>query len=199
MANRKLFTLTLAGAGLVGLGYFMFGDGAPEEEASRAKHLANQVWIERMPRSERDMIGHLSFIKHPRAGRVGVAGRSSQWRHLIEVFFWKLNGNKLEVHMPQDEVRGELQARTWKCKGEAPDPFELCLELSARGRKTVFYSKKEWVIDPKDAQGSLDDLADEEPELAVLFEQARDEIEAAQTAEAPSLESYTVVDTLALP
>lgn len=197
MAKRKLIALTLAATGLLGLGY-LFGDSEQADEAASTRHFKNQVWIERMPKSQRDMVGHLAFIKHPR-GRIGVAGRSSQWRHFIELMHWKLSGSTLKVYMPQDEIRTEVEVRTWKCEGEAPKPFELCLELSAKGRKVVYYSRKDWVIDPKDAHDSVQALVEDAPELEAVFEHvAGPEALEGGFESAPELEDYRRVDSLLL-
>lgn len=162
--TTKLLGLALAGAGAYGLwtaGQALLGD---DEETASTRHLVNQVWIERMPETQRDMIGHLVLLDMPE-GRVGAAGKSSQWRIMVELFQWGLEGNRLSLFFPQDRVKGHVDVRTWSCKGEAPKPFELCLEVSNGRRKAVFYSLEEWHIDPDRAEASLADLREEYPEL----------------------------------
>jgi hypothetical protein len=168
MANSKRLLALVLSAGAIGVGsyYLLSGD---EDDAAGTKRLVNQFWIERMPETRRDMVGHLALIKHQR-GKVGVVGKSSQWRHFIELFEWKLDGNKLKLHFPQDQKKGQVNVRTWDCRGDAPDPFELCLEVSAGERKRVYYSRKDWVIEPHDIDGSLADLAQENPELAPVLQ-----------------------------
>ncbi|MGH0031865.1 MAG: hypothetical protein ACQGVC_18915 [Myxococcota bacterium] len=101
--------------------------------------------------------------------------------------------------MPQDEIRTEVEVRTWKCEGEAPKPFELCLELSAKGRKVVYYSRKDWVIDPKDAHDSVQALVEDAPELEAVFEHvAGPEALEGGFESAPELEDYRRVDSLLL-
>jgi hypothetical protein len=168
--SRTLLAATLVAA--AGVGTYKVGVavlGSSDDDAASTKHLVNQVWIERMPRSERDMIGHLALVAHPRF-KLGGAGRSSQWRHFVELFHWSLEGHRLGLYFPQEEVRGHVQVRTWSCEGEAPAPFELCLEISANDRKAVYYSKRDWVIDPHAAAGSLADLGERVPELAGMFD-----------------------------
>lgn len=161
--TAKLLGLALAGAGAFGLwslGQSLLG----EDEAAGTKHVVNQVWIERAPEGPRDMIGHLVLIDIP-DGRLGGAGRSSQWRHVIELFQWGLEGNRLAMFFPQDRVKAAVNVRSWRCKGEAPAPFELCLEISNGRRKAVFYSLEDWHIDPDRADASLAALRDAYPEL----------------------------------
>lgn len=189
-AAAKLFAVALAGAGIFGayrLGTSLFGDGA---EAEATRHVVNQVWIERMPNSQRDMIGHLLLVDHPE-GKIGIAGKSSQWRHFIEGFVWKLHGKKLSVYFPQEEQRAELQVKSWRCEGEAPSPFELCLEISNGRRSARFYSRDDWKIDPKDAEDSLSALAEDSPELAGLVDDVH-----VIDVEGVDVEAFTEVDTL---
>jgi hypothetical protein len=169
-ASRILIGAVVAGAAAYGV--YAAGTsllGSSDDDTASARHLANQVWIERMPQGERDMIGHLGFVDHPR-GKMGWVGRSSQWRHFAELFHWSIKGDEVSLYLPQEEVRGKLHARTWKCKGEAPRPFELCLELSANGRKMRYYSMKDWVIEPHHAEESLAAIEERVPELAGMFD-----------------------------
>lgn len=136
------------------------------EEAAGTKHLVNQVWIERMPSSPRDVITHMVVLDQD-GQQVGVFGRSSTFRHMLEVFGWRLEQNRLKLFFPQERVKAEVKARTWRCEGEAPEPFELCLELRQNGRALQFYSRKDWVIEDAD---SLQELAMETPELANVFD-----------------------------
>jgi hypothetical protein len=152
--------------GLAGAAWWVSGDG--EQGVSGTDHLVNQVWIERVPADHRDQIAHLLMIDHPRARRVGVAGRSSQWRHMIEVFMWRLDGSTLDLAFPQDRVRSRLQARTWDCEGDAPEPFELCLELSRGDRKVRMYSRHEWEVDPQHASADLRELMNDHVELRAV-------------------------------
>lgn len=168
-AGKTIVALALVGAAAVGtwkLGAAIFGDDA---EATKAKHAVNQVWIERMPADARDQINHFVLIRHPE-GRIGAVGKSSQWRHIVELFMWGLEGERLSVFLPQDQRKAQLRVRTWECAGEAPKPFELCLELGNDKRSVTMYSRKDWVIDPKNVSESIEDLVADEPGLAAVFE-----------------------------
>lgn len=187
--TAKLLGLALVGAGAYGLwttGAGLLGD----DEAAGTRHVVNQVWIERAPRGPRDMIAHLVLIDSPEL-RIGGAGKSSQWRHLVELFQWGLEGHRLSVFFPQDRVKAQLQVRSWKCKGEAPEPFELCLEISNGRRATTFYSLEEWHIDPDRAAESLAELRAEHPELAGLGQ----EVVVPVAVSSDELEGFTEVDT----
>lgn len=165
MAKLKA-ALVVASVAALGFGSYSLLS-AEDEEAAGTRNLVNQVWIERMPQTRQDMIGHIIILERD-GEQFGVIGRSSTWRHGLEIFGWRLEGSQLKLFFPQERVRGEVKARTWKCAGEAPEPFELCLEFSNKKGQTVqFYSHPDWVV--KDAQ-SLEDLTVETPELASVFE-----------------------------
>lgn len=117
-------------------------------EAQSAAMLANRPWIERLPEDPRDVIGHVTFLDHPR-GKFGVVGRSSQWRHALDLFGWRREGGRLNLFFPQERVRGQLAVKTWRCAGEAPEPFDLCLELRNDDHRLVLFSREDWRIEPK--------------------------------------------------
>ncbi len=165
MAKLKA-ALAMGAVAALGFGTYSLLSSS-DEDAAGTRDLVNQVWIERMPETSRDMIGHVVILDRD-GQQFGIVGRGSRWRHALEAFGWRLEGSQLKLFFPQDRVRGEVKARTWKCAGEAPEPFELCLEFTnAQGRSVKFYSHSDWVV--KDAD-SLDALSMENPELAGVFE-----------------------------
>jgi hypothetical protein len=168
--GNKLVALAIVGGVVVTtwtLGKQLLGDD-DDVGGDGARHAVNQVWIERVPADQRDMINHFVLVKHPQ-GKIGGFGKSSQWRHFVELFQWGLEGERLSVFLPQERTKAQLKVRTWECAGEAPDPFELCLELSNGKRSMKMYSRKDWVIEPHDVDGSIDAIAQEQPELAAVL------------------------------
>lgn len=189
----KLLAVALAGAGIWGA-YRLGSDLlSGDEETESTRHVVNQVWLERMPASQRDMIGHLLIVDHPE-GKVGIAGKSSQWRHFIEAFLWKLQGHRLSVYFPQEEARADLKVKSWRCEGEAPAPFQLCLEISNGRRTANFYSRDDWKIEPHHTAESLAEIAEGTPELAFVLDAISDERPI--DAEGLDLESFEEADTL---
>ena len=192
---KKLLAVALAGAGIYGAWTIGKSLLSGDDEASEStRHVVNQVWIERMPQSARDMIGHLVVVDHPQ-GHFGAAGKSSQWRHIIEGFVWKLEGHRLNVYFPQDEVHAAVAVRTYDCEGEAPAPFELCLEISNGRRSMTYYSRRDWKIEPHDVADSLADIVDDTPELGVLTDHL---VETTADIDELDVESYETVDALPL-
>lgn len=141
--GRSLFlVLGAVVTGLVAWGSASLLDARPKPPAQ----LENRLWIERLPKDERDLVLHLVLLQE-QAGEVGgVLGKSSQFRVHVEVLTHKRRGDELTLYFPQDRERVRLKARTWRCEGKAPEPFQLCLELSAGRRKVRLYSRDDWTL-----------------------------------------------------
>jgi hypothetical protein len=109
--------------------------------------LINQLWVERMPAHPRDMVWH--FLAIDQDGRhLGAIGQASRWRVHTDGFIWRQQGDEITFVTPQNRCKSTLKARTWKCAGEAPKPFDLCLELASKDKRFRYYSRREWVIRP---------------------------------------------------
>jgi hypothetical protein len=130
--------------GLWRLGSWLFGAG----ELAGTDQLVNQFWIERVPRNDRDRVLQLALIRQDDK-RVGFVARASRWQLHVDGFVWGQEGDRLRARFPQTGQRLQAQARTWPCKGEAPRPFELCLELRREGQVVKLFSMREWVIRPR--------------------------------------------------
>ena len=156
-STRKLAALITVGA--LAFGTYKLGSAVLGDDSLSAQRLANQVWIERLPKDDRDMINHLVLVEDGRE-RFGAFGKSSQWRHFVEIFRWSREDERLTLLLPQERKRLDLGVRVWDCEGEAPAPFQLCLELSNKSRKIQYYSRRDWTID------SLG----EHPELTAVLE-----------------------------
>jgi hypothetical protein len=124
------------------------------DDRRSVKRLVNQVWIERMPRHQRDMIWGGVLVEDGK-DRVGVISHGSQWRVHADLLLWRLDGDVLRTRFPQDDRRYDLKARTWECEGKAPEPFQLCLELKRGDRVLRFFSRKDWEIGSKDLPPGL--------------------------------------------
>ncbi|MEZ4453917.1 MAG: hypothetical protein R3B09_30955 [Nannocystaceae bacterium] len=165
--QAKLVSVALAGACALGawkLGSAIFSS---DVEGAGTENLVNQVWLERIPRDDRDIITHFLLLDTD-DGRFGVLGHSSTWRHRIEVFKWNLEEDRLALFFPQDRNRSQLKARTWRCGGEAPKPFDLCLELSRGERSALFYSHHDWVIEGAVDEAKVRELFADTPALQPL-------------------------------
>jgi hypothetical protein len=195
--SNKLIALTLVGA--CSFGVWKLGSALLSDETQGTEHAVNQLWIDHMPRDDRDMITHFVMVDHPQ-GKFGALGHSSQWRHMVDVFRWKLSGSKLELFFPQDRARGEVQIETWECEGEAPAPFELCMKMTNKqGRSFMLYSREEWEINPRNVADALADIVDDEPKLgAVLGTLDESAAEQADAIDLDQAETWTELRRLPL-
>lgn len=167
--TRKI--LALAALGALTIGTYQVGTTVLDMFADRsveAKRLANQVWIERLPTDDRDMIHHLVMVEDG-GDRFGAFGKSSQWRHFVELFRWAREENRLTILLPQERKRLDLTVKVWNCEGEAPAPFQLCLELSNNRKTSKYYSRHDWSIDAADPD-ALAELVAATPQLAGALE-----------------------------
>ena len=162
--TRKLAALAVFGA--LAAGSFKLGTALLGDADVSAQRLHNQVWIERLPQDDRDMIHHLVLIDDE-GERFGAFGKSSQWRHFVEIFRWAREGDRLTMLLPQERQRLDLGVKVWECAGEAPAPFQLCLELTNKRKTMRYYSRHDWSLDGAD---SLAALKTEHPELAQALE-----------------------------
>lgn len=116
---------------------------APKDDP---KLFANRVWAERARRDERDMVRYL--VPVDLAGkRKGTVSVSSRYRFAGEVFGWSRDQQKLTLTLPQDKKQVVVDVRTWKCgRNEAPEGFDLCLEIGRGDAKLKMYSRKGWRV-----------------------------------------------------
>lgn len=169
MSNQRNKLIALALTGACSFGVYKAGQALLSDEDQGTKHAINQIWIDHIPRNDRDMITHFVLVDH-RDGQFGAVGHSSQWRHIVDVFRWQLQGKTLRMFFPQDRVKGQVEIETWRCEGEAPAPFELCMKMTNKnGRSFMLYSRDDWKIEPNDVHDSLADIVDDEPALDGLL------------------------------
>lgn len=144
-----------SGAFLGGLGaaLFVFATWAafdlPTSVEAEAKDLlANRAWVERMPKSKKDLVTW--FVPMDLKGKkFGVAQRASHYAFAGERFVYTRDGDKLVLTFQQTERRATLTAKAYECAGKAPKPFDLCLDLKAGADKATFYSKRSWKVPGK--------------------------------------------------
>lgn len=154
---KKLFALVSVAA-LAGGAWLFTGPSRPEAP----KELLDRVWIDHVPKGPTDLVHHMLVLKEPQGPGVGgVVGASSQWRIGADLFQRKLGGDHMRMFFPQRNKAFVVNVKTWRCAGDVPEPFQLCLELSARDgkHKHRLYSRDDWVIDSSTLPEALRSLA----------------------------------------
>lgn len=168
MAVRKTTWLRLVLLVVLGAGAWEVWHRFFDEDAG-VRNLANQIWLDRLPRDQRDMVNAAVLIER-QGRRVGVMARGSRWRSFNDGFVWRLEQNNVvRARFPQENKLYTVRVRTWACAGEAPAPFQLCLEVK-RGDQTLrYYSRNDWVVRPREDGPPAADVA----WLAPAWESAR--------------------------
>jgi hypothetical protein len=115
----------------------------PAVSDETAALLVNRIWVERLPRDQRDQVMNAVWLQRD-GQQVGAVGRSSSYRLRIDVFGWRLEKNRLLLHFPQDNQRVDLEARARRCTVQG---FELCLELEGQRGVVRLYSREDWIIE----------------------------------------------------
>ncbi|MCK6544534.1 hypothetical protein L6R52_01565 [Myxococcota bacterium] len=133
----------IAVAALVIYLVWKFLSGLVGVDASGADLLANRMWLERFPKEPRELVRGLSLTE-VRARRVGVAAEASAFRAHFDLVEWDLDGSTLTVISKQDAVKTAFAVKIRRCAGEAPRPFDLCMDLSAGGRTWHYFSREAW-------------------------------------------------------
>ena len=138
-------------AGLVGAGL------AVQWMLAASPTVEDQLWLERLPRTDRDKVTYFLLDDDPDAGRVGFVQSASEWQRQVDLFTWSRKGSKARLTFPQNGHVTSLSLKAYACEGQAPKPFTLCLDIQAAdGRKGTLYSHEGLGISSLDDADDLD-------------------------------------------
>jgi hypothetical protein len=124
---------------------------------SDSKLLVGRVWIDHLPRNERDVIQIFGMI--PDEG-IGLFSKRSVWAGDFEGFRFELKGDEVRAVFPQNNAKEKFRAKARTCNERGMD-FCLDIEGSDHGVKR-YYSREGWEI------GSLHDEQHFEAGLSAL-------------------------------
>lgn len=147
MKNKLVIAVVVCacvGAGWRVLGGSGGGDPGPAPTVHDDKLVLDRVWIDHMPRNDRDQLSaFVAITDEP----IGVFQTTSVWKGHFEMFRYEAHGGELRLLFPQDNTRESVKAHAKKC---SEDGFDYCLELdgASRGVKRYF-SRKGWEIDQR--------------------------------------------------
>jgi len=137
----KKALLALALVGTVSYGAYRIATDDPTRADSEPLVL-DRVWIDHVPRSERDTVQvFIAISEEP----MGAFQASSMWKGTYELFRYQASGRELKIVYPQTGDRETVQAVGRRCTEGGMD---YCLELDGgtRGVKR-YYSREGWEID----------------------------------------------------
>jgi len=157
---KKLLILALVGTVGYG-GYRMLSKKtapAPKAEvvATDGETLVlDRIWIDHIPRNDRDTIQVFAAISEE---PFGVFQAASQWKGQYELFRYEAKGNELRIVYPQSNDRETVKHKARRC---SENQFDFCLELDGgtRGVKR-YYSRKGWEIENAHSPAELHDMTD---------------------------------------
>jgi hypothetical protein len=112
-----------------------------EPVATDNRLFADRIWIDHVPRNERDTINVFAAISEH---SVGVFQATSQWRGAFEAFRYEAASGELRILYPQTGDRDKAHAKARRCNDGQMD---FCLEIdgASRGVKK-YYSREGWEI-----------------------------------------------------
>lgn len=123
-----------------------------------ALELTNRVWRNKVPKDGRDLTFHMVLFDKAKL-RAGAMAHLSEWRYYVDRVRFRVQGKTLTIESPQDRTKTTFDVRTYRCKGEAPKPFDLCLELKRGKRKVTLYSERNAHFTRTKAQSMLERAA----------------------------------------
>lgn len=149
--KKILIVAALAGAA-VGIWHWHHADSVIE--TTDAKLVADRIWLDHLPRNERETINVFILLSEE---SVGVYQASSMWKGAYEGFRFELGNDELRVVFPQTGEREKVRVKARRCKEQGMD---YCLELDGGSRGVRrYYSREGWEIGSLDAgRAKLDEL-----------------------------------------
>lgn len=119
-------------------------EGPAEEQwlsASDLSPLSDRIWIDHIPKTERDQVDLFIILEEP---TIGAFSRSSAYAGDWASFEWEYEKG-LRIEMLQSQTKHKIKAKVMK--GEACAPFDYCLRLKGTPRGSKRYgSMEDWVI-----------------------------------------------------
>lgn len=133
---KKKSLILLAVLPLLGIFWFW---SSPEAEDN--KLLVDRLWIDHVPHSEREKISILIALSEE---EVGIFQHTSVYQGDYDLFQFKQEGNRLQIHMLQSNKKTTATYKATRCSERG---FDYCLEISGspRGPKR-YYSREGWEI-----------------------------------------------------
>jgi hypothetical protein len=95
--------------------------------------------------------------------QLGVASHSSAYEIHFWIVEWTVTEATLQLHFLQHQISETYAYRVRECPGEAPEGFDLCLDLASPKGKITLYASKDAGEVPAEAKARLEGLEHVEP------------------------------------
>lgn len=141
MKKTLLVTALVATVGYGGWRLAHRGGDAPVA-TDDAKLALDRIWIDHLPKTERDTIQVFAAVTEE---EFGVFQATSMWKGAFELFQFKGHGDAIKATFPQD---GDKETLKLKAKPCSENTMDYCMEIegTSRGVKK-YYSRKGWEIE----------------------------------------------------
>lgn len=131
-------------------------DDAPATAAADSKLAVNRLWIDHIPKNERDTVQVFVALNNE---ALGVFQAVSQWRGAYEVFQFELSGNEMRIVYPFNGEREKVTVKARTCDEKG---FDYCLDLKGASRGVKhYYSLEGWDIEGVHTAAELERRAEE--------------------------------------
>jgi hypothetical protein len=118
--------------------------------ATGAKLVQDRIWIDHLPRNERDTVNAFLAIS---SESIGVFHSGSAWHGQFDMFRYEAHGNQLRAVFPQTGDREQLRTGARECDDSG---FDFCLEIKGSQHGVArYYSMKGWEIESRSAGEAL--------------------------------------------
>ncbi len=159
--NRLFVILALGGVAYAG--HRLIADDGPTAGPATASLALDRIWIDHIPRGERDTVEVFVAIS---SESIGIFQQAAQWRGAHELFKFEAHGDQLRLVYPHTGDKDKVTARARAC---SEGGFDYCLELAgARRGARRYFSLEGWEI-----EGAHDAREIEQRVLALLAARAR--------------------------
>jgi hypothetical protein len=122
-------------------GVYRWQSDAPVAATTDDDLVTDRLWIDHLPRNDRDIIQIFAAITEE---PVGIFQATSQWKGEFELFRYEKHGSEMRVFFPQTGANDKVKAKATRCDQRGMD-FCLELEGSSHGVKK-YYSREGWEI-----------------------------------------------------
>jgi len=123
-------------------GWRVLRGGGGASAPSEGGLVLDRIWIDHMPRHDRDQISVFAALTEE---PIGVFQTASAWKGHYELFRHEAHGDEIRILYPQDNHRERVKTKARSCD---TDGFDYCLELAGASRGVKrYYSRKGWEID----------------------------------------------------
>jgi hypothetical protein len=128
--------------------------GSSESEAIDDKLVFDRLWVDHMPRNDKDTIQIFAAITDE---PIGIFQETSVWKGAFELFRYESHDGEIRMVFPQSNEKNKVKAKARACSDKRD--MDYCLELTGTNRGVKkYYSRKGWEIDGNHMQDRIESM-----------------------------------------